>query len=319
MDIRQYEQHLKDFGRKVLQGSERSLWVSHSRYAMERHPVMALHRPEPIELREVFKRSWVCVLSYVIQASDETPANCCLYLCQKRDYKLEDLGPKARNHIRRGLKEFEIRFMDHAEFVSKGAQAYCDTIKRNGYSGLTAQDFSSGYRIPQPWRKFVGAFKDGCLGGFLLITELDDYVSFENYSADQFRTMGVNNGLNYFALWHYLHEQRFRMVTYGLSSLQTVTRAEGLHQFKLSMGFEAFPVHRVLAVNPALRPFVNRTSWRVAKGVAKLSKNHPILRKAEGAIRMVLESDGQLLSPASTPKPAVLPASCAQKGDISTS
>jgi hypothetical protein len=206
---------------------------------------------------------------------------------------LKHLGPKARNHIRRGLKEFDIRFMEHSEFLSKGAQAYCDTIRRNGFASITPEHFAIGYRVPRPWQKLVGAFKDSCLAAYLMVTEFDDWASIENYSADRFRPLGVNNALDYFTMHEYLCQERFRGVTYGLGSLQTSTKADGLHQFKLSMGFEAVPVHRRLVVNPLLRPLVNQALWGLTKEMVKLSRNHPLLRKAEGAIRMVLESNSQ--------------------------
>jgi hypothetical protein len=55
------------------------------------------------------------------------------------------------------------------------------------------------------------------------------------------------------------------------------------------MGFEALPVHRAFVVNPLLRPLVNRASWYLTKGLLRISPQHALLKKAEGALRLALE------------------------------
>jgi len=289
MDLERYAEELKGYGRRVIPGSERSLWVSHSRFAMQRQPVFALHTPAQKELHEVFRRSWASVLSFATTPSDLAPPNGYLYLCQNPRYSIESLGRSARSKVRCGLREFEIRFMPHSEFLSKGAQAYCDTIRRNGFRGrYTAQDFATGYFHLQPGTKYVGAFRDSSLAAFLMVVEVDDWVSIGSFSADEFLPLRPNNGLLYFAVRHYLCERKMRVVSYGLSSLQTRSNAEGLHVFKVNMGFDAMPIRRGLVVNPLLRPLVNGASWVLVKSLLRLSRNHPLLRKAEGAMRMAL-------------------------------
>lgn len=77
------------------------------------------------------------------------------------------------------------------------------------------------------------------------------------------------------------------VVDYGLSSIQADSKAEGLYRFKLKMGFEATPVYRAFVVNPLLRPFANRFAWTVINGLLKLAPRHPLLKKAEGALRKI--------------------------------
>ena len=128
------------------------------------------------------------------------------------------------------------------------------------------------------------------LAAFLVVTEVDDWVSIGGYSANEFLPLRPNNGVIYYAVHHYLVEREFRVVDYGLSSIQADSKAAGLHNFKLKMGFESVPVHRAFVVNPLLRPFANSVSWRLVNRMLKFSPQHPMLKKAEGALRMAIQS-----------------------------
>ena len=127
------------------------------------------------------------------------------------------------------------------------------------------------------------------LAGFLLIAQVDDWVLIGGYSTNEFLPLKPNNALVFYAARHYLVKEKLRVVDYGLSSIQAVSKAEGLHSFKVGMGFEPIPVRRVFVVNPMLRPLVNRVSWKLVNGMLKLSPRHRVLKKAEGALRVALE------------------------------
>jgi hypothetical protein len=171
-----------------------------------------------------------------------------------------------------------------------GKQAYCDTLARTGLSVDNREPFEIRFRRPRTESRYLGALKGDRLAAFFLVTEVDDWVSMGGYSANEFLPLRPNNALVFYVLHHYLVEKKFRVVSYGLSSIQADSRAEGLHKFKLKMGFESVPVHRAFVVNPLFRPFVNRVSWKLASGMLKLSPQHPLLKKAEGALRMVLQT-----------------------------
>jgi hypothetical protein len=289
MNIPEYCERLKEGGFNVIRGCEDTLWISHERYSMLRQPTLPLEVPSKEEIKRVFKQSRAAMLSFITRPTDRLAANSYLYLCTNAEYSLEKLGRGARYDTRRGLSEFEIRFLDQSEVLRSGKAAYYATLARTGLSADHRESFEIGFRRPRPDRRYLGAFKGDQLAAFLVVTEVDNWVSIGGYSANEFLPLRPNNGLIYYAVHHYLVERKFRVVNYGLSSVQAISNAEGLNRFKLKMGFELVPVHRAFVVNPLLRPFVNRISWKLATGMLKLSPQHPLLKKAEGALRMALQ------------------------------
>ena len=290
MNIHEYCDRLKEAGFKAIPGCENTLWISHERFSMLRQPTLASDAPSREEIKRVFKQSRAAMLSFITSPSDALVANSFLYLCEDPEYSVEKLGRGARYDTRRGLSEFNIRFLDQSEVLRLGRQAYYDTLARTGLSADHRETFEAGFGRPRSDRLYLGALKGDRLAAFLLVTEVDDWVSIGGYSANEFLPLRPNNGLIYYAVHHYLVEKKFRVVNYGLSSVQAVSNAEGLNRFKLKMGFELVPVHRAFVFNPLLRPFVNRASWKLVSGMIKLSPRHPLLKKAEGALRMALQA-----------------------------
>jgi hypothetical protein len=289
MDIKEYGEHLKAGGFKVVLGSKNTVWSSSERFSMQRQPVFALHPPPREEITTVFKRSHPAILGFVVEPSDVRVVNSSLYLCSDAEYSLKKLGRGARYDTSRGLNELKIRFLEQSELLRLGKQAYCDTLARTGISVDSREPFEVRFRRPRTESRYLGALRGDQLAAFLLVTEVDDWVSMGGYSADEFLPLRPNNALIFYAVHHYLVEKKFRVVSYGLSSIQADSKAEGLHKFKLKMGFESVPVHRAFVFNPLLRPFVNRLSWGLVNGILKVAPYHAMLKKAEGALRMALQ------------------------------
>jgi hypothetical protein len=291
MNLIAYCEHLRAGGLKVVVGSENTLWRSHEHLSMLRQPTCALHMPSREEMSNVFRESYAAMLSFTLKSSEGCDANSCLYLCMDPEYSLEKLGKGARYDVRHGLAEFEITFLDQSDVLRLGKAAYCDTLARIGLSVEHREAFEVAFSHPRADTLYLGALRKGQLAAFLLITHVDDWVSIGGYSASKFLPLRPNNALIFFATHHYLVERKLRVVDYGLSSIQAVSNADGLHKFKLKMGFESVPVHRAFIFNPLLRPFINRASWTMVNGLLKLSPHHPILKKAEGALRIALGND----------------------------
>jgi|SRR5579864_9437660 len=293
MNTDEFYKHLRAGGSKALLGSDKTLWVSHERFSMLRLPACALNVPTDEEIRNVFRHCHAAMLSYAVMPSTARPANAALYLCTDPTYSLEKLGKHARYDVRRGLKEFHIKFLEQSEVLRLGKQAYSDTLARTGLSVGHREPFECAFGRPRPDKYYLGALRSERLAAFLQILEVDDWVCIGGYSADEFLPLCPNNALVFHAVHHYLVEKKLRVIDYGLSSIQAVSNAEGLHRFKIKMGFEAVPVRRAFVVNPVLRPFVNRVSSALVKGMLRFSPRHPVLKKAEGALRMALQGHTQ--------------------------
>ncbi len=305
MNLNEYCEHLRAAGTKVLAGSEDTLWASTRSFVMQRRPFFALHVPSKQEIQAVFSESRAALLSFTtsssdfprLLSSDSAPGPAWgvpsyLYICSDPEYSQQKLSQSARSHIRRSLNEFEIRFVAPAELLKLGSKAYCDTRTRFGLSQSTPQAFEATFCLAQSFRRYLGAFKDQQLAAFLAITEIDDWASIgPGYSVSELLALRPNNGLLFRALQHYLVEKKYRLVDHGLSNFPLTSKVETLHKFKVKMGFQAYPVHRRFVMNPLLRPFVNRLSWRMATGLQKLSPRNPLFEQMELVLRMALRTE----------------------------
>ena len=290
ISLKEYAADLARSGVQVLPGAAGTFWTRHESGAMVRRPTFHVGPPAPGELREVLWRGRAAVASYLVEPDEDHPANAWLYLCTDHDYALEKLSGKMRRETRRGLEEFTIAPLTSEQLLAHGAQAYCDTRRRNRLSDGTPEEFqrlfSDEAKLPEI--VYLGAWKDNQLAAFLTITEVDDWVELGSYSMDTLRQYRPNNALFYSTFFHYLVERKCRLVCGGLSSIQAVSNAAGLHIFKKKVGYEARPVHRAFVAHPLLRPFVNPlTLWGV-NTVLRFRPGDRRLKKAGGVLACML-------------------------------
>ena len=277
-------------GVQVLPGKPGTFWTQYESWAMVRRPTFYMGPPEPHEVRNILWQARAAVASYLLEADEAHPANAWLYVCTDQTYTVEKLAPDVRHNVRRGLRELRITPLTAQELLRHGVQAFCDTRCRNGLSDGTPEEFRRRYtaeaRIPEI--VFFGAWRDDQLAAFLSIIEVDDWADIGCFSVDALRRYKPNDALVYSAIAYYLLERKFRLVTYGLSSIQEVSNLAGLHRFKTKLGFEAHPVHRVFEPHPLLRPFANRWTLRGVNTLLRFRPKDRVLKKACGALACML-------------------------------
>lgn len=289
LTVDQYAAELQRSGLKSAPGSEHSIWVEYERFALQRQPCFALHSPSKAELATLFWKLHAPLVDFAVSPSTDKPANSRLYICTNSAYSLEALAKGPRYDVRRGLREFEIRRIDRDQVLRLGFRAFSDTRRRNGLSDCTRKAFTNKFGALQARTHFYAAFKNLNLAAFFGATVVDDWISIGGWSADEFLPLRPNNALVYYLVFQFLILKKYRWVTYGFDSVQPLANAEGLHRFKVKMGFEAVPVHREFVLHPLLRPVVNRHSWRFVSGFWKMSPGNVLLRKAQGALRLACQ------------------------------
>lgn len=290
-ETRSLEEYAKDLatsGARVLPGSPGTFWVQYESGAMMRVPTFSLEPPAAQEVRSVLWRGRVPLVSYCLEPDDRHPANAWLYVSTDQQYALERLAPTVRRNVRRGLKELKIAPLTRTEMLTHGLQAFCDTRIRTGVSDGTPEGFHLYFGQDLPEQVYLGAWKDEQLAAFLTVREVDDWAELGCFSANALLQYRPNDTLMYTVLSHYLVKRRFRLVSYGLSSIQAETYAAGLHRFKTKIGFEARPVHRAFVPHPLLRPFANKTVLRGLNAALRLKPGDRRLKKAGGALAYIL-------------------------------
>jgi hypothetical protein len=104
------------------------------------------------------------------------------------------------------------------------------------------------------------------------------------YSANEHLSHRPVNGLVHNVFEHFLVERKFRVVSFGLSSIQEESNSVGLHSFKKRIGCVCRPVHRAVAFHPLLAPLANSISLWGLRRIRRLWPGHPAIRKAAGIL-----------------------------------
>ena len=216
-------------------GTSDSFWAKYERGTLIRVPTFHLVQPQAQELSDVLRESRTLMVSYLIEPDASHPANALLYLCADQEYALQKLESAVRRNTRKGIRELRVAPLSTDELLTHGWPAFGDARRRAGLSDGTPEEFARHFnqRTQCEGHAFLGAWRGDQLAAFLSIVEVADWVEIHGcYSQDAFLSSRPNNVLMYTALSHYLTEAKRSLVSYGLSSIQAVSKEAGLHAFK---------------------------------------------------------------------------------------
>ena len=289
--IREYVAAVQANGVRVLEGSNGTFWTAYESWAMARYPTFHIGPVAPEESTKILWRGHVAATSYLLDPDKSHPANASLYMCSDPEYSVDKLAPAVRRNIRRGYNSLKIEPISATDLLANGMLAFCDTRKRIGLSDGTPEVFQKRFtaRAGCIGHGFLGAWKDHLLAAFLSVTEVDDWVEIEGcFSANAALPLRANDALMAYALSHYMESKHCRLVSYGLSSIQSGSNLEGLHRFKTKVGFQARRVHRAFTFHPVLRPFLNRSTQDVLVTLLRWIPGNPRLKKIEGVLAIVM-------------------------------
>ena len=299
LSLAAYAAGLSSHGHRVLPGSPGTLWVRYESLSVMRIPTFEMKPPALDEVRRLFSRNRIPLVSYLLEPDADHPANAWLYIAKDQSYSLDRLPPPMRRNLRRGLKELDIRRIDPDQILTHGFEAFRDTRTRVGLQDGTPEEFKRRFT---EWGRFpghigLGAWKDGAMAAFLSIVEVEDYIEIEGcFSRNDDLMLRPNDTLLYSTLSRYLVERHYRLVSYGLSSVQSGEN-DGLHTFKKKVGFEAVPVHRAFVLHPLLRPFANSITLWGMNALLKWRSGDRRLRKAAGMLSAILRKPVALEEP----------------------
>jgi hypothetical protein len=290
----EYVDDLRATGVRVHPGSDGTYWAAFRDRVVRRLPTFHEATPDPAEVDRALRSTGALIASYLAEPDTQHAANAWLYLCEDHDYSLATRAPAMQRNVRRALRDLTIAPLTVTELLAHGGPAFCDTRRRNGLDDGTLIRFRRyfAYRINRPGRAFLGAWRDGQLAAFLTIVHVDDWAELGCFSMSSMLGYRPNDALMYAVLTEYLAGRRCRVVSYGLSSIQARTSAAGLHRFKRKVGFHPSRVHRAFVLHPALRPFANRLTLRLAhravNGVLRIRPRDRRLKKLGGMLACML-------------------------------
>ena len=287
---------LRASGVRVCEGRDGTSWVASRDRVAWRMPLFSVAKVDGAEVDHVLQQTGALIASYLTEPAFADPANAWLYLCADDQYSLGMRAPAMRRNVRRAVRELTIRPVSSAEVLANGMTAFCDTRRRTGLDDGTVIGFRRTFAFEAhsecAGRAYLGAWRDGHLAAFLTILHVDDWVELGCFSMDAMLRYRPNDALLYAALSHYLTEQRCRVVSFGVSSIQASTNAAGLHRFKLKIGFDARPVHRAFVLHPSIRPFATRATmtavhWAVNR-MLRVRPRNGALKRFDGMLACML-------------------------------
>lgn len=287
----EYAAHLEKAGTRVFPGTSGTIWTTHHSGTLMRRPTCYVGPTSSAEVRKVLWHARAPAASYLLPPTSNRPANAWLYQCTDQNYSLTTLPSNMRRNVRRGLQELTIAPLESDAVLAHGAVAFCETRKRVGLNDGTPEEFRRRFTASSMLPEYVyfGAWRNGQLAAFVTIAEVDDWAEIEGgFSMDALRCYRPNEALVFTVLTRYLVERKFRVVGFGLSSIQADSKSDGLHRFKLKAGFEALPVHRAFVVHPLIRPLVNRLTLRGINFALRLKPTDHRLKLACGALDYML-------------------------------
>ena len=100
------------------------------------------------------------------------------------------------------------------------------------------------------------------------------------------RRLCPNNALSDFLLNYFLIKNNYNNVCYGLSSIQEEAITEGLHNYKVRVGFEAIKVNRMFLIHPYVLPFKELLALILKLSLKVFPKNRQ-LKKANGIFKFL--------------------------------
>jgi hypothetical protein len=289
--LAEYADELARSGVPIVGLTDDDFWMGYESWALMRMPAFSAGEPDRQRLDTILRSTRAIVATYLLDPDADHPANAWLYVCRDPEYSIEKLAPAMRRNVRRGLRELRIAPAAPEDVLADGFQAFTDTRARVGVSDGTHENFIKWFTPKGRYQShtFLGAWHGRDLVAYLSITSVEDWVEIEGcYSANAALDLRPNDTLMATALNDCLVNRRSRLVSYGLSSIQSESNAEGLHRFKTKVGFDAMPMHRAFVVHPLVRPFVNDLAYRCVHGLLTLRPANRVLKKCDGVLAAVL-------------------------------
>jgi len=290
VSLRQYADALGKNNYRIFPAGPERFWVQYEALGYVRVPTFDLDPVLAKQVTGMLWQGWGAVASFILPPDKHHEPNAWLFICRDAHYNLEKLSKNARRDARRAERYLQIEPLEWKTLFDYGLSAYSDTRIRVGLTDGTPDRFKKrfGAFSKNPAHHVLGAWKDDKLAAFMTLVTVDDWVEIEGcFSTNEHRGFCPNDGLGNYVLEHFLAQQKARIVSYGLSSVQEGSGHDGLHAYKTKVGFEAIPVHRAFVFHPFVRPFVNRLTYRGVRliqsllpGVRRINKLGGILANA---------------------------------------
>ena len=205
------------------------------------------------------------------------------YVCEDAGYGLSHLNKRMRNYVRRGLEQCEIRELDRAELLAQGLRLNVDTDQRHGRlrpefceEARWKSTVSAAYATPGVF--VLGALTGGALASYQIgILDGEWAYALIQMSREDMLAVHPNHALDFtFNQWAF-RQGGVRGISIGPVPLRM---NEGLHNYKLRMGFKVCGRQTALRLHPLLARL--GTSAAIESLLARARQWRPLTARLEG-------------------------------------
>ncbi len=250
----------KIMGQRVIVNGENS-WVDVRPYVFQTAPSFRMSPPQTeTEVKKIFSEGGVLALRWFSEAGQEEKKGGPLLYILRPPFDMESIEHKARNQTRRGLEKMKVEKagVPDAALEREAWEVYRDNAGRLAL-------FASEKSMRRKWGLWLNALrncrdlefwtarKDGALAAFAVTLwspwglEIMMQRSLKAFLPDC-----PNNALVY-TLCRDGVERNAPLVSFGLSAYG-LNAPDGLHHFKVNMGFETVPLREHYEWHPLIRP-----------------------------------------------------------------
>lgn len=285
-----FTEFYKAIGHKTY-SSVSSDWVEIQRGMLLSVPFHRIISPSESELDELIADSNVLGVRFPT-AHDSYGFQSSLTMCRTIDYGMDNLTSKARNQVRKGKNNFEIRAVALSELLSDGLNLNKKTFARqkreDPKSDKNVWDKICNACFSIEGVKVFGAYYENRLAAYMIVLETPTAaeIIIQNSDSDVLN-LCPNNILAYSVTNSYLSTNGVNLpVCYGLGSLEVT---QSLDHFKSIMGYDFEPIKQRIVFNRKIRPFLNFGTLHILNFLqSKIFKKNYFIRKCHGLLSCYL-------------------------------
>lgn len=244
--------------------------------------------PGRSEIKEIFKLAPQAKAIRFISPNEAAGRDSYIWTALK-PYGFETLTPKARNKVRQGLKNCQVRPIGLDELTLVGEKAQSDSMKRMGLPPKR-QVFGSQMLKSQAYEAW-GAFVDDQLAAYVVTFTVDDWAYIQIHrSVNEMLKYRPNNALLFTVISELLNRPHISTVSYGWEPLYDL---DSLDAFKLAMGSQKEPCRQAFVLAPNFDIFFPSFVCSAVERLSKTFKNNQRLKQVAGVCRVIRETKAQ--------------------------
>ncbi len=286
MNYTEYAEYSRLIGYQVEQTCY-GIWIGIKSGFFNRVPAYETMPPSEEEVRTLFRRYPILGLSYSVELGGQGKVGH-VYFVRDRDYDLENLHPKARTRVRRGMENCRVRLMRFDELYRLGMALNLDTLARQ-------ERYDPLFSNPDRWRRFCrageqvesaqvwGAFADGKLAAYNIIFRVGTVVNIMyQMSCTDLMELHPNPILTFTVVQTMMRTSGIEAVYNGPEGLST---SDGLDEYKQRMGFHKEPVTFAVRLRPVVKhALFNWGGKQMIAAVGRCLPNRDFSRRVQAVI-----------------------------------